>query len=1379
MIVNMWGGNWDWPNKNFWFAYNTNADSIGYKFYMWDFENTMGNNQDRSPLNMVSPRSDVAAQGVGLPHYNLKSYAEYQVDFADRVQRYFFNNGLLTPQVLTNRYLQIANTVQPAIVAESARWGDDNHTPAYGLNEWLAERDWILNTYLPQRSAIVLNQLRAAALFPALDAPTFNQWGGAVDAGFNLVITQANAGGSIFYTLDGSDPRQPGTGAVGAGALSYATPIVISAPTFVRARVRNGSAWSAIVEAMFYPPQDLSRLALTEIMYHAPDVGLTNGSEFDFLELKNTGTNTLNLSGLALTAGVTFTFTNGATLAPGAFCVLVRNAAAFATKYPGVSIRGVYSGDLDNGGETLTLSHPLGATVFSVKYDDESPWPIMPDGFGYSLVQKNPANSQAPDRGENWRASTAVGGSPGADDPTPNLAPIVINEALTHTDPPLCDAIELFNPTATNVNLGGWYLTDTAAVPKKFRIPDGTMIGPNSYAVFTETQFNTGSNAFRLSEYGESVYLFSGDATKNLTGYDQGYDFSAAPNGVSFGRYVNSQANVFFTLQSAVTLGTNNAGPRVGPIVISEIMYHPPDTNGVDNDLDEFIELQNITATTVPLFCNFTSEDGYGAAAATNTWRLRNAVDFDFPTNQTLAAGARLLVVGFDPTNTVQLAAFRAKYGVSNSLPVYGPWSGKLDNSGETIELKQPDKPDVTSTNIIVPYIMIDKVSYEDHAPWPAGADGVGNSLQRVSNTGFGNDPTNWFAAGVTAGRANVPNIAPTISIVSPTNGATFVYGLNPAISVAVSDADGSIVSVRFLEGDTTMALQTNAPFNFIWTAPPSGDHELRAVATDKLGGITVSVPVKFTVSAPSVLSFSPNYGYVYEGSNGTSDMLFTVTLTPAAIQTVTARFATANGTATAGSDYFATNGTVSFLPGETNKTLVVCVIGDAIPEFDETFTLALTNPTNCVLNVATATGYIFNDDMSPVDYFTESFDTSTNDLAYHSFTFTPDGSTNFYSVCQQTATSFPTVPTGGTTVTLTDDSYTQVTLPVANTVALYNRRTNVFFIGSNGYLTLGSGDTSWSPSLDTHFSLARISGLFRDFNPSLGGSISWKRLTNRVAVTFSAVPEYGDATKTNSFQYELFFDGRIRLTYLALKTTDGLVGLSAGQGTPPGMVASDFTAYDTCPQPPAIVSQPQNLAVTESSNATLSVTATGLPAPAYQWFFNSNSLSGAGQFWLTISNAQAVNAGAYFVVVSNLAGVVTSSVVTLSVILLDTDGDGLPDDWEIANGTNPNVNDANADPDHDGMSNWQEYLAGTSPTNAASVLKLGALPLSGTNLVFNFTAMSNHSYTVQFQPELGATAWQKWQDIPSAPSNRAVWLTNGMNSATNRFFRLATPLQP
>lgn len=731
MIANIWGGNWDWPNKNFWFGYHTNASSTGYKFFMWDFENTMGNSRDRSPLNMVSPRSDVAAQWVGLPHYHLKDFAEYQVEFGDRVQRWFFNDGLLTPQVLTNRYLQIANTVQPAIVAESARWGDDNRTPAYGLNEWLAERNWILTNYLPQRSAIVLNQFRGSSLFSALGAPMFNQWGGAVTAGFNVVLTHTNVAGSIFYTLDGSDPRQPGTGAVGAGALAYGGPIVVNAPTYVRARVRNGSTWSALVEAVFYPPQDLSRLTLTEIMYHAPDFGVTNGGEFDFLELKNIGTNTLNLSGLAFTAGVNFTFTNGTTLAPGAFCVLARNAAAFAAKYPAVSLKGVFSGGLDNSGETLTLAHPLGVTIFSVNYNDALPWPMTADGVGFSLVQKNSNLSQAPDDGAKWRASTAAGGSPGADDPAPPLAPIVINEVLAHTDPPLYDAIELFNPTATNVNVGGWYLTDDAALPLKFHIPNNTIIAAGGYVYFDANQFNAtpgSSNSFALSSVGDAVYLFSADLAGNLTGYSHGAEFGASFNGASFGRYVNSAGEEFFPLQTERTLGAANADPRIGPVIISEINYNPA-AGG-----DEFIELLNITASSVPL---------YDPAFPTNTWKV-NGLGFTFPTNLTLPAGQTLLLVATNP------ASFRAKYGVSNSVVILGPYSGALDNSGENLELQQPDAPNATE----VPYVTVEAVRYNDKLPWSPGADGTGLSLQRAFALGYGNEPFNWNAAAPTAGQA-------------------------------------------------------------------------------------------------------------------------------------------------------------------------------------------------------------------------------------------------------------------------------------------------------------------------------------------------------------------------------------------------------------------------------------------------------------------------------------------------------------------------------------------------------------------------------------------------------------------------------------------------
>src|SRR6185503_9235263 len=302
-----------------------------------------------------------------------------------------------------------------------------------------------------------------------------------------------------------------------------------------------GGTWSALVEAVFFPPQDLSKLTLTELMYHPPDVGLTNSDEFEFLELKNYGTNTLNLSGFTF-SGINFTFTNGTMLAPDQFFLLVRNAAAFATKYPGVATDGVYTGRLDNGGEKLTLLHALGATIFSVTYDDVAPWPVTADEFGFSLVPVNPGLTQAPDDGTKWRASTLVGGSPRADDPAPGIAPIVINEVLTHTDFPVVDRIELFNPTGTNVNIGGWFLSDDPLLPKKYRIANGTTILANDFLSFNESQFNAtpGTNgSFSLGSSGEQVYLFSGDANTNITGYSHGFEFGAAANGVTFGRYLN------------------------------------------------------------------------------------------------------------------------------------------------------------------------------------------------------------------------------------------------------------------------------------------------------------------------------------------------------------------------------------------------------------------------------------------------------------------------------------------------------------------------------------------------------------------------------------------------------------------------------------------------------------------------------------------------------------------------------------------------------------------------------------------------------------------------------------------------------------------------
>ncbi|MFH0878716.1 MAG: C1 family peptidase, partial [Lentisphaerota bacterium] len=199
------------------------------------------------------------------------------------------------------------------------------------------------------------------------------------------------------------------------------------------------------------------------------------------------------------------------------------------------------------------------------------------------------------------------------------------------------------------------------------------------------------------------------------------------------------------------------------------------------------------------------------------------------------------------------------------------------------------------------------------------------------------------------------------------------------------------------------------------------------------------------------------------------------------------------------------------------------------------------------------------------VDYLTELFDSSANDLAGTSYSFSPAASSAGYTVFRADASSFGADPAGGAAVTLPDDGSVQVTLSGGSLVSLYGTSYASFYIGANGYVTFGGGDSTWTESLDNHFNRPRVSALFDDLNPAVGGTVSWKQLSDRVAVTWSGIHEYGAAT-TNSFQIELFFNGKIRLTYLGLAARDGLASLSRGSGAPPDFEESDFSSYPLAP---------------------------------------------------------------------------------------------------------------------------------------------------------------------------------------------------------------------
>ena len=460
---------------------------------------------------------------------------------------------------------------------------------------------------------------------------------------------------------------------------------------------------------------------------------------------------------MAFTNGISFTFaTNSAitNLAAGQSVVLVKNQAAFTNRYPTVTnIGGVYTGSLDNSGEELTLVGGLQEPILDFTYDNK--WYPITDGAGFSLVIVN-ENAALNTWGlkSSWRPSGAFGGSPGTNDVAvpPTFPTVLINEALTHTDPPQYDTIELYNPGLATADISGWFLTDNFKKPTKFRIPNGTSIPAGGYRTFSESDFNVGSNAFNLSSLGEEVYVFSGNAAAtNLTGYVHGYEFGAAKHGIAFGRYVTTIGAERFVAEITNTLGIVNSGPRVGPLVINEIMYSPAHVGSTNNNtLDEYIEIRNVQPQTTYL---------YDTNYPTNTWQLQGAVNYVFPKNISLPTNSYLIVVSFDPFFlTNQLATFRARFGFGTNVLVVGPWTGVLNNAGDTVQLFMPDTPQPPSDPQagLVPYVLADQVGYANTAPWPTNADATGLSLQRINSNQYGDDPINWRAATPTVGTDTV-----------------------------------------------------------------------------------------------------------------------------------------------------------------------------------------------------------------------------------------------------------------------------------------------------------------------------------------------------------------------------------------------------------------------------------------------------------------------------------------------------------------------------------------------------------------------------------------------------------------------------------------------
>ena len=564
----------------------------------------------------------------------------------------------------------------------------------------------------------------------ATTSPGLHTGFGLSAAGHTLYLhTSAAAGGGLLDSLTvGPQAENYSVGRVPDGTGSF----VLNAPTPAAANQARTPAAAA-------------GLVVNEWL------ASSSPGTVDWFELYNPATNPIVLSG-CLFSLQTSSPTN-VILPPLSFIGPQQFIQFFADKLP---TNGPTHLDfkLSAAGGTLTLFAPDRVTVI--------------EKLTYGGQVRDLSQGYLPDGNRANVVSFTTTPTPGASNRMPLGNGILINEVLAHTDLPLEDAVEVYNPTAQPVDLGGLYLSNSELEPKKFLVPAGTMVPAGGYAVFYEYQFNPSpgsATSFTFnSAHGDHAWLTEVDPAGAPTGYRTGVGFGASENGVSFGRFTTSAGDVFVALSSRtfgadapanITAfrsgkGAANVYPKIVPIVINEVMYHPPDVvAGVDNVADEFVELRNITSAAVLL---------YDPAAPANRWKLATAVDFTFPATSSLPAGGFALVVSFDPaTNAAALAAFKSKHAVPSGVEIYGPYAGKLSNRADDLELLKPDSPQAPPHPDagFVPYIVVDQVAYGTTALWPTNADGLGSSLQRHDASRFGNDSVNWAGAAPTAGRDN------------------------------------------------------------------------------------------------------------------------------------------------------------------------------------------------------------------------------------------------------------------------------------------------------------------------------------------------------------------------------------------------------------------------------------------------------------------------------------------------------------------------------------------------------------------------------------------------------------------------------------------------
>ena len=396
MLLNWYAGSLDWPESS-WYAAIRPQDLPG-----------------RGKLLIGEAQAASGEHNIHRTFFDtLMQNPDFKIQFADRMYEHLFGDGVLTDANAQARWLELNRTIDQAVSAELARWGRVNRETPQAWDNWRKAQAGV-STQMEGNAARLVARARESGYYPDLDPPVFSRDEGLVEAGFSLTMTLPASKPCpaciIYYTTDGSDPRLAVTGDVIPSATAYSGPLVLTTTTHLKTRTWHNGTWSALHETTFSVVEQDNKLRITEIMYNP-----VGGDDYEFIELQNLGSGKLDLANISLDEGIRFTFPADARpLAPGQMVVLVSDPVAFANRYPGVKIGGVYEGHLSNKGEKIVLTAAGGQTLLDFAYDDDNGWPLSADGRGDSLTLIDETGT--PGNPKNWRAASNLYGSPGAVD---------------------------------------------------------------------------------------------------------------------------------------------------------------------------------------------------------------------------------------------------------------------------------------------------------------------------------------------------------------------------------------------------------------------------------------------------------------------------------------------------------------------------------------------------------------------------------------------------------------------------------------------------------------------------------------------------------------------------------------------------------------------------------------------------------------------------------------------------------------------------------------------------------------------------------------------------------------------------------------------------